>query len=113
MSNHFGAILRQCRGITSRVRFARRLGLSYIFVRSPEEGIRLPSDRVLLEIAERLCLEFEQLLLAAYSDRSLALAELLERKLQCVVGLPTPPPPPTSQAPSPREACVGGERNPV
>ena len=45
-----------------------------------EHGMRHPSDRVLIEIADRLCLDSSELLLAAYCDRSPMLARVLETK---------------------------------
>ncbi|MFT7484667.1 MAG: transcriptional regulator with XRE-family HTH domain [Candidatus Paceibacteria bacterium] len=72
-----GAILKKARGKESRVQFARKLELSYTFVRAMEHGLRFPSDKVLLEIASRLGENPERLLLAAYCDRSPLLAEVL------------------------------------
>lgn len=65
-----GTILKRARGRESRVQFARRLGLSYTFVRAMEHGQRFPSDKVLLDIAGRLGLEPTEFLLAAWCDRS-------------------------------------------
>lgn len=59
------------------MQFARKLGLSYTFVRAMEHGLRYPSDKVLLEIAQRLGLDADELLLAAYCDRSPYLAKVL------------------------------------
>ena len=73
----FGQILRRARGHESRLSFARRLELSYTFVRSMEDGSRFPSDFVLETIAQRLNLNPDDLLLAAYCDRSPALATAL------------------------------------
>jgi transcriptional regulator with XRE-family HTH domain len=78
--NRLGLILKRARGKQSRVQFARKLGLSYTFVRAMEHGLRFPSDKVLLEIAERLKVEPGDLLMAAYCDRSPQLAEVLERR---------------------------------
>jgi len=75
--NRLGLILKKSRGKQSRVQFARKLGLSYTFVRAMEHGLRFPSDKVLLEIAERLQVDPGDLLLAAYCDRSPQLAEVL------------------------------------
>lgn len=75
-----GNILQRTRGKESRVQFARRLGLSYTFVRAMEHGMRHPSDRVLVEIADRLGLDSSELLLAAYCDRSPMLARVLETR---------------------------------
>ena len=73
----FGQILRRARGHESRLSFSRRLELSYTFVRSMEDGSRFPSDFVLETIAQRLNLDPDDLLLAAYCDRSPALATAL------------------------------------
>lgn len=75
--SRLGEILRNSRGKESRVQFARKLGLSYTFVRAMEHGLRYPSDKVLADIAQRLDLDAEELLLAAYCDRSQALAKVL------------------------------------
>ena len=75
--SRLGEILRESRGKESRVQFARKLGLSYTFVRAMEHGLRFPSDKVLMEIAQRLELDSEKLLLAAYCDRSPLLAKVL------------------------------------
>jgi len=75
-----GNILQRARGKESRVQFARRLGLSYTFVRAMEHGMRHPSDRVLVEIADRLGLDSSELLLAAYCDRSPMLARVLDTR---------------------------------
>jgi len=72
-----GSILKKARGNESRVQFARKLELSYTFVRAMEHGLRFPSDKVLLEIAGRLGENPKQLLLAAYCDRSPLLAGVL------------------------------------
>jgi transcriptional regulator with XRE-family HTH domain len=78
--NRLGLILKRARGKQSRVQFARKLGLSYTFVRAMEHGLRFPSDKVLLEIAERLKVDPGELLMAAYCDRSPQLAEVLEQR---------------------------------
>lgn len=78
--NRLGLILKRARGKQSRVQFARKLGLSYTFVRAMEHGLRFPSDKVLLEIAERLQVDSGDLLMAAYCDRSPQLAEVLEQR---------------------------------
>jgi transcriptional regulator with XRE-family HTH domain len=75
-----GSILKNARGKESRVQFARKLELSYTFVRDMEHGLRFPSDKVLLEIARRLNENPENLLLAAYCDRSSLLAEVLNNQ---------------------------------
>ena len=72
-----GSILKRARGKESRVQFARKLELSYTFVRAMEHGLRFPSDKVLLEIADRLGEDAETLFLAAYCDRSPTLAKVL------------------------------------
>lgn len=72
-----GNMLKRARGRESRVQFARRLGLSYTFVRAMEHGQRFPSDRVLMEIAERLDLDADDFLLAAWCDRSPGLDKVL------------------------------------
>lgn len=71
-------MLKRARGRESRVQFARRLGLSYTFVRAMEHGQRFPSDKVLLEIAGRLEVEASELLLAAWCDRSPDLGKVLQ-----------------------------------
>lgn len=81
-----GAILKKARGKESRVQFARKLELSYTFVRAMEHGLRFPSDKVLLDIADRLGESSEELLLAAYCDRSPLLAEVLRGR-----GIAVPP----------------------
>ena len=85
MQTRFGHILRQTRGKESRLSFSRRLELSYTFVRSMEEGTRFPSDSVLHEIAAKLSLDPDELLLAAYCDRSPALTDALARRGVSVV----------------------------
>lgn len=75
-----GTILKNARGKESRVQFARKLELSYTFVRAMEHGLRFPSDKVLLDIAERLSVNPEELLLAAYCDRSPQLTSVLKRR---------------------------------
>jgi len=72
-----GAILKRARGKESRVQFARKLELSYTFVRAMEHGLRFPSDKVLMEIADRLGIDQEEMFLAAYCDRSPMLAQVL------------------------------------
>jgi len=76
--NRLGAILCNARGRQTRAHFARRLGLSYTFVRAMEQGRRFPSDRVLSTMAETLAVDPADLLLAAYCDRSEGLAEVLQ-----------------------------------
>lgn len=80
-------MLRKARGRESRVQFARRLGLSYTFVRAMEHGQRFPSDKVLMEIAQRLDLDSDNFLLAAWCDRSPGLDKVLrERGLELPIG---------------------------
>lgn len=45
-----------------------------------EHGLRFPSDKVLLDIAERLGEDPENLFLAAYCDRSAHLADVLKER---------------------------------
>jgi transcriptional regulator with XRE-family HTH domain len=71
------ALLKRARGSVGRVHFARQVGLSYTFVRAVEHGERYPSDKVLLEIAECLGEDPEELFLAVYCDRSPYLAQVL------------------------------------
>lgn len=96
MARRLGNLLRQKRGATSRLSFARTLQLSYTFVRSLEEGVRFPSDEVLRAIAERLDLDENELVLAAYCDRSEALTRALRGRgldVQDVGRAPEPPAP--------------------
>ncbi len=79
MPDFLSSILRGARGDDSRMSFAKRLGLSYTFVRSLEDGLRLPSDEVLTQIAANLGRSSDELLVAAYCDRSPMLSEALER----------------------------------
>ncbi len=91
--NRLGRILKEARGGQSRVQFARHLGLSYTFVRAMEHGSRYPSDKVLLDIAERLGIESGKMILAAYCDRSPDLAEALRvRGAALPVGAEVPAP---------------------
>ncbi len=76
----FGAMLRRTRGKESRLSFSKRLGLSYTFVRSMESGTRYPSDDVLQEIARKLRLSEDELLLAAHCDRSPGLMSALAKR---------------------------------
>lgn len=79
MKRRLGRILEEWRGDRPRTHLARFLGMSYTFVKSMEGGTRFPSDRELLRIARKLRLDPDELLIAAYSDRSPALAAALER----------------------------------
>lgn len=78
MKSLLGAYLRQLRGTESRLQFARRLGLSYTFVREMELGNRFPSDEVLLALGGTLNADHRRLLLYVYSDRSPALHKVLK-----------------------------------
>ena len=99
--NRLGTILRTARGSESRVQFARRLELSYTFVRALEHGQRFPSDPVLKRIAEVLRLDSAELLLAAYCDRSPSLAAVLtSRGLTIPAGVESTP----ESVPAPRGA---------
>lgn len=80
MTTRLGTILREARGAQSRADFAKRIGLSYTYVRSLELGRRLPSDGVLAGIAGKLGLDVGKVILAAYCDRSSALNQLLTSK---------------------------------
>ena len=77
MKSLLGHCLREIRGGQSRLQFAKRLGLSYTFVREMELGNRLPSDEVLLSLASRLETDHGRLVLFAYCDRSPALRSVL------------------------------------
>jgi transcriptional regulator with XRE-family HTH domain len=92
MKSLLGVYLRQLRGDQSRLQFAKRLGLSYTFVREMELGNRLPSDGVLLELAASLQADPRRLLLYAYSDRSPPLRKVLQEN--DVAGLWDPEPSP-------------------
>jgi transcriptional regulator with XRE-family HTH domain len=76
----FGAQLLEARGDQNRRQFARRLGLSYTFVTEMERGNRLPSDQILMNIAQQLELDPQALIVAAYSDRSPILRRILADK---------------------------------
>jgi len=80
MNGRLGKLLRARRGTESRLSFVKKLRLSYTFVRSIEEGIRLPSDQIVAQIAECLGLDRDELLIAAYCDRSEPLAKALARR---------------------------------
>ena len=73
-------MLQARRGAASSLSFVKKLSLSYTFVRSMEEGLRLPSDEIVVRIAECLDISTEELLLAAYCDRSAALAAILQER---------------------------------
>jgi len=79
MNGRLGKLLRARRGSESRLSFVKKLRLSYTFVRSIEEGLRLPSDQIVAQIAECLDLDTEELLIAAYCDRSEPLARALAK----------------------------------
>jgi transcriptional regulator with XRE-family HTH domain len=70
MAKSLGRILLASRGGLSRAEFARRLDFSYTYVRALELGLRFPSDPVLSEIARKLGLDADELIIAAYCDRS-------------------------------------------
>ncbi len=78
MKSLLGAYLRHLRGTQSRLQFAKRLSLSYTFVREMELGNRLPSDEVLLKISTRLEADQRRLFIYAYSDRSPTLRKALQ-----------------------------------
>ena len=80
MNTRLGSLLRARRGTESRLSFVKKLRLSYTFVRSIEEGLRLPSDQIVAQIADSLDLDPEELLIAAYCDRSEPLARALARR---------------------------------
>lgn len=80
MSNRLGKRLREARGDETRADFARRLSLSYTYVRALELGLRSPSDGVLAEITRKLGLDSGELILAAYCDRSERLTQVLIEK---------------------------------
>ncbi len=80
MNGRLGKLLRARRGNESRLSFVKKLRLSYTFVRSIEEGLRLPSDQIVAQIAECLDLDPEELLIAAYCDRSEPLAKALAHR---------------------------------
>ncbi|MCC6408102.1 MAG: helix-turn-helix transcriptional regulator [Planctomycetes bacterium] len=75
--NRLGTRLKSLRGARSLVAFAKALGLSYTFVREMERGNRLPSDDVIVQLAERLGVDAGELALLTYCDRSQMLAEHL------------------------------------
>ncbi len=77
MKRLLGAHLRELRAARSRVQFAKLLGLSYTFVREMELGNRLPSDEVLLALADKLHADHRRLLIYTYCDRSPALRKVL------------------------------------
>lgn len=80
MGKRLGRILKSWRGDTPLTELSEILGLSYTFVRSMETGERFPSDRELMKISRKLGLEADELIIAAYCDRSPALASALERR---------------------------------
>jgi hypothetical protein len=77
MKRLLGSYLQHLRGAESRVQFAKRVHLSYTFVREVELGNRLPSDEVLLEMAVLLPADARRLLLYAHCDRSPPLQRVL------------------------------------
>jgi len=78
MKQLLGSYLRSLRGNESRLKFSKRIGLSYTFVREMELGNRLPSDEVLSSLAARLQVDHRRLFLYAYCDRSPALLGALQ-----------------------------------
>lgn len=80
MKCRLGRILETWRGDTPRTELAEILGLSYTFVRSMERGQRFPSDPELKKIARKLGLSADDLIIAAYCDRSPLLASALQRR---------------------------------
>lgn len=93
MKSLLGHCLREIRGGQSRLQFAKRLGLSYTFVREMELGNRLPSDEVLLSLATRLEADYGRLVLFAHCDRSPALKSvLLTRDVAALLAEATPDP---------------------
>lgn len=98
--NRLGTRLRSLRGGRSLVAFSRALGLSYTFVREMERGNRLPSDAVILRLAERLQCDAGELALLCHCDRSALLAEHLERLgVESACRAPVAAPPPALPAP--------------
>jgi transcriptional regulator with XRE-family HTH domain len=93
MESLLGVYLRELRGEESRLQFAKKLGLSYTFVREMELGNRLPSDEVLLDLASRLHADHRRLLLYAYSDRSPPLRRVLEENDVASLWVASPDPP--------------------
>jgi hypothetical protein len=77
MSGRLGKLLKSRRGDESRLSFVKKLSLSYTFVRSMEEGLRLPSDEIVEQIASRCEMDVDELILATYCDRSPLLARAL------------------------------------
>jgi transcriptional regulator with XRE-family HTH domain len=84
--HRLGPRLRNLRGQRSLAAFAKALDLSYTFVREMERGNRLPSDEVLVQLAERLQVDAGELALLTYCDRSELLAEHLGK-----CGIPVAP----------------------
>lgn len=80
MNTRLGNILTGVRGSDTRANFARRLELSYTYVRALELGLRSPSDSVLVEIANKLKLDPGELIIAAYCDRSKRLTDALAER---------------------------------
>lgn len=78
MKRLLGSYLKGIRGTESRLKFSKRIGLSYTFVREMELGNRLPSDEVLLSLAARLAVDHRPLFLFAYCDRSPELLNTLQ-----------------------------------
>ncbi len=92
MTGRLGKLLKARRGEASRLSFAKKLTLSYTFVRSLEEGLRLPSDGIVEQIADCLDLDADELLIATYCDRSQALARVLTERGVVEMDPMEPPP---------------------
>lgn len=78
LENRLAQLLIAFRGTETRAAFARRLHLSYTFVREMEMGNRFPSDENLVAIATELGFDPKTLAVLAYCDRSALLAQALE-----------------------------------
>ena len=100
MAGRLGNLLKAHRGEESRLSFVKRLKLSYTFVRSMEEGLRLPSDEIIQQIATCLEIDMDELILATYCDRSALLAKALQSR-----GLVNPAPG-EPQAPLPTDTGI-------
>lgn len=80
MAGRLGNLLKAHRGEESRLSFVKKLQLSYTFVRSMEEGLRLPSDEIIQQISEKLEIDVDELILATYCDRSSLLSQALQAR---------------------------------
>lgn len=56
--------MRYLRGKEQRLAFSKNVGLPYTFVRSMEDGLVIPDEDVVADIAHRLLLDAEPLLRA-------------------------------------------------